>query len=339
MPRPLRIEYPGAIYHVMARGNHGCGVFRDNQDRHCWLETLAEACQKTGWRIHAYVLMGNHYHLLLQTPEPNLSVGMQWLQSTYTSRYNHRHRLLGHLFQGRFKAVVLDGSDEAYFQVASTYIHLNPARAKLIVIGRDKLKGYRWSSYPWFLSRRAPAWLCRDRVMGSVGLRPGQGRGYEAYMEARVLELAIKARRQELEADWKGLRRGWYLGGETFREELIGLLEKASEGRQRASHSGPARVAHDQAAGERLLRSGMRAIGLQDSELGKRRKGVPEKAALAWWLRQRTTVRLAWIAERLEMGHASRVSQAVARMRKRPSRRLKQLQRTLKRVELSQRDT
>jgi hypothetical protein len=241
--------------------------------------------------------------------------------------------LFGHLFQGRFKAVVLDGSDDAYFQVASTYIHLNPARAKLIVIGRDKLKRYRWSSYPWFLSGRAPDWLCRDQVMGSVGLRRGQGRGYEAYIEARVLELAIKARRQELEEDWNGLRRGWYLGGETFREQLIGLLEKASKGRQRASHSGPARVAHDQATGERLLRAGVTGIGLQIAELRKRSKGAPEKAALAWWLRQRTTVRLAWIAEQLEMGHASRVSQAVARMRNRPSRRLKQLRRILNQVE------
>jgi REP element-mobilizing transposase RayT len=99
MPRSLRIEYPGAIYHVMARGNHGCEVFRDHQDRHCWLETLGEACQKTGWRIHAYVLMGNHYHMLLETPEPNLSLGMQWLQSTYTSRYNHRHRLFGFIWK------------------------------------------------------------------------------------------------------------------------------------------------------------------------------------------------------------------------------------------------
>ena len=90
MARSLRIEYPGAVYHVMARGNQGRPIFRDNADRKLWLETLGEACLKTGWRVHAYVLMGNHYHLLLETPEPNLSAGMKWLQSTYTSRYNHR---------------------------------------------------------------------------------------------------------------------------------------------------------------------------------------------------------------------------------------------------------
>ena len=106
-------------------------------DRRGWLDTLAEASVKTGWRVHAYVLMDNHYHLLLETAEPNLSDGMKWLQSTYTSRHHRRHRKGGHLVQGRFKAVVLDGSDPQYVQVASTYIHLNPVRAGLIGSGRS----------------------------------------------------------------------------------------------------------------------------------------------------------------------------------------------------------
>src|SRR6516165_6697004 len=130
MPRPLRIEYPGALYHVMARGNQGRPVFRDDTDRQLWLETLGQACGKTGWRVHAYVLMGNHYHLLLETPEANLEAGMKWLQGTYTQRYNGRHKLFGHLFQGRYKAVLVDPQEkEGYFQVVSTYIHLTPARA------------------------------------------------------------------------------------------------------------------------------------------------------------------------------------------------------------------
>ena len=99
MARPLRIEYPGAVYHVMARGNHGQEIFKDDRDRHCFLETLGEACEKTGWTIHAYVLMGNHYHLLVETPEGNLVRGMKWVQGTYTQRYNSRQRLFGHLFQ------------------------------------------------------------------------------------------------------------------------------------------------------------------------------------------------------------------------------------------------
>ena len=147
MARSLRIEYAGAVYHAMARGNQGCPIFKDDQDRRNFLETLAEACEKTGWRIHAYVLMGNHYHLLVETPEGNLVAGMKWLQGTYTQRFNSRHKVFGHLFQGRYKAVIVDGTEADYFQVVSTYIHMNPARAKLIRVGQERLKRYRWSSY------------------------------------------------------------------------------------------------------------------------------------------------------------------------------------------------
>src|SRR6266536_3611266 len=131
MARPLRIQYPGAVYHVMARGNHGQEIFKDDRDRQCFLETLGEACEKTGWEIHAYVLMANHYHLLVETPEGNLVSGMKWVQGAYTQRYNSRHRLFGHLFQGRYKAVIVDGRDEDYFQVVSTYIHFEPRAGEI----------------------------------------------------------------------------------------------------------------------------------------------------------------------------------------------------------------
>ena len=134
MARALRIEYPGAVYHVMARGNQGGAIFKDDKDRQRFLETLGESAEKTGLLIHAYVLMGNHYHLLVETPEGNLVAGMKWLQATYTQRYNRRHRRFGHLFQGRYKAVIVDPQESAYFQVISTYIHLNPARASFIRI-------------------------------------------------------------------------------------------------------------------------------------------------------------------------------------------------------------
>ena len=112
------------------------------------MATLVEARRRTGWRIHAWALMGNHYHLLLETPEPNLVSGMKWLQGTYTQRYNSRHDLFGHLFQGRYQPVIVDGRREAnYFPVVGTCIHLNPAGAGLIRIGQERLKRDRWSSY------------------------------------------------------------------------------------------------------------------------------------------------------------------------------------------------
>ena len=127
MARSIRIEIAGALYHVLARGNRRESIYRDDDDRRFFLKTLAEACEMTGWRVHAWVLMGNHYHLLIQTPEPNLVVGMKWLQNTYTRRFNIRHRLWGRLFGDRYKAMPVE-NEGYYYETLVDYIHLNPAR-------------------------------------------------------------------------------------------------------------------------------------------------------------------------------------------------------------------
>jgi len=338
MARSLRIEYAGAVYHAMARGNQGGLIFQDDADRRCFLETLGEACQKTGWRIHAYVLMGNHYHLLVETAEANLVVGMKWLQGTYTQRYNSRHKVFGHLFQGRYKAVIVDGEEPDYFQVVSTYIHLNPARAGLIRVGEERLKGYRWSSYPWYLNRagKGPVWLRTQEVLGSLGFGPKETKGYEAYIEGRVLELASPAGRKEADQEWKALRRGWYVGGGGFLSRLEGCLDEVMEGRRRESHSGEAKATHDQAAAEGDLKRALVAFGLSEGGLQELPKNAPEKRVLAWWLRQRTTVSLRWLSERLAMGHFTRVSQAIGEVKDRPDRRLERLKGKLNRLESMQ---
>ena len=107
MARKPRVEYAGAVYHVMSRGNRRNLIFRDHRDKEIFMDTLEEACVRHGWRVHAFVLMDNHYHLLLETPEPNLVNGMKWFQGTYTQRVNSRHKEWGHLFQGRYKALVV----------------------------------------------------------------------------------------------------------------------------------------------------------------------------------------------------------------------------------------
>ena len=133
MPRQVRIEFEGAIYHVMCRGNRRQDIFEDDEDRKTFLRTLGEAAARCGWRIHAWVSMGNHYHLLIETPQANLVRGMTWLQTTYTVRYNTRHRVVGHLFGQRYKAVVVDPEmGGEYFRTLIDYIHLNPVRAGLV---------------------------------------------------------------------------------------------------------------------------------------------------------------------------------------------------------------
>ena len=147
MPRSVRIEYAGAFYHVMARGNRREDIFRDEDDRWFFLKGLGEACEMTGWRIHAWVLMSNHYHLFAETPEANLSAGMQWLQNAYTRRFNTRHRVWGRLFGDRYKAVLVEGGSGYYYETLLDYIHLNPVRAGLVKARRgESVLDHPWSS-------------------------------------------------------------------------------------------------------------------------------------------------------------------------------------------------
>jgi REP element-mobilizing transposase RayT len=158
MARKLRVQYPGAIYHVMNRGDRREPIFRDDADRRRFLETLAETCAKTGWQVHAACLMGNHFHLVVETPAANLVAGMKWFLGTYTARFNRRHRVFGHLFSGRYKAIVVDGSGNGYLRTVCDYVHLNPVRAKLLT-PEEPLRAYAWSTYGQYLlppGKRSP---------------------------------------------------------------------------------------------------------------------------------------------------------------------------------------
>jgi REP element-mobilizing transposase RayT len=171
MARKLRLEYEGAIYHVMNRGDRREPIFKDDVDRKRFLQTLAECCGKTDWQVHAWCLMDNHFHLVVETPKANLVAGMKWFLGTYTGRFNRRHKLFGHLFSGRYKALIVDGSGSGYLRTVCDYVHLNPVRAKLL--GKEqKLKAYEWSSYGEYLKKP------RRRV-GSEGQR-GRTEGIRA---------------------------------------------------------------------------------------------------------------------------------------------------------------
>lgn len=334
MARPLRIEFPGATFHVMARGNQGQKICLDDHDREMWLATLVQAWKRTGWLLHAWALMGNHYHLLLETPEPNLVAGMKWLQGTYTQRYNARHRKRGHLFQGRYRAVPVEAEAGIYLQTVSTYIHLNPARAKLIRIGEQKLWEYRWSSYPSYVKEAAPSWLRTERVLGSLGLPPEACAAYEAYMESRVLELGIKERRKELEAQWGSLRRGWYVGGAGFRKNLLDRVDQGAGANQQRRSSQADGQPHNQSRAEQMLEVGLGALGLRGADLSMLPKGQAEKLVLAWWLYGQTTVNRRWVAQRLYMGYETRVSQAASLVESSHQGPLKEMKEKLNRCDI-----
>src|SRR5213083_1201692 len=171
MARKLRVQYPDAIYHVMNRGDRREAIFKDDADRHRWVETLGECCQRTDWQVHAYCLMANHFHLVMETPKANLVGGMKWLLGTYTGRFNRRHKLFGHLFSGRYKSLIVDGSGSGYLRTVCEYVHMNPVRGKLLT-GEQRLREYRWSSFGEYLKPPAgrPGWLRVDRVLGETGI-------------------------------------------------------------------------------------------------------------------------------------------------------------------------
>jgi len=179
MARPLRVEYPGAFYHVINRGNAGEDIFKSLRDRDKFLEYLEAASSRFSLRIHTYCLMTNHYHLLVETPEANLSRAIQWINVSYAVYFNIKRRRRGHLFQGRFKSLLVDADE--YLKHLSRYIHLNPVRAKMVKSASE----YPWSSYPFFIGKlKMPEWLSGDRLLSQFGknLRAAR-KNYQAFVE------------------------------------------------------------------------------------------------------------------------------------------------------------
>lgn len=331
MPRSVRIQYPGAIYHAMCRGNNGQETFFTDDGRRLFLSTLTEACEQTGWRVHAYVLMSNHYHLLLETPEPNLVDGMRWFQGAYTQRFNAMFNRRGHLFQGRYKAIPVQTDPREgglqYFRQISTYIHLNPFRAKLCGAGLDHaLESYSWSSYPAYVgrTRKRPEWLVREKVLKSWGLVEGESgalMGYRRQLE-RMMNFEQDpdaGRRGEFEQQ---VKRGWFIGSEEFRERLNQLLEGRAEN---DSYRGTQRREHDLWEAERLLKEGLAELGLNEEEILASRSVRLEKQALAWLIVSHTAVTGKWLSERLRMGHPVNTSRAIGLFRQSKSREVRAL--------------
>jgi putative transposase len=300
MGRKLRVEYSGAIYHVMNRGDRRELIFVDDQDRWMFVETLGQACTKTGWEVQAYCLMPNHFHLVVETPRGNLVAGMKWFLGTYTSRFNRRHKLFGHLFSGRYKALIVDSSGKGYFKTVCDYVHLNPVRAQLI--GTEAaLRAYPWSSWPEYLRRpgKRPEWLRVRRLLGEYHIPKDSTAG------RRQLEACLEARRaDEAGTDYKGIRRGWFFGERKLKMELLEQMR----GGFGEHHEGEERWESAVEHAEGLVAEELRRLGWKPEELERRRKGDFDKVRIARRLRAETTMSRKWIAERLRMGSASMVA-------------------------------
>jgi REP element-mobilizing transposase RayT len=211
MARPLRIEYDGALYHLTSRGNERKAIFRDDTDRKLFLSTLAQGVERFHWLCHAYCLMDNHYHLVVETPEANLSKGMRQLNGVYTQGFNRRHHRVGHLFQGRFKGILVQ--KDSHFLEVCRYVVLNPVAAGMVKHPGE----WAWSSYRATAGQSAPAsWLMVDEVLSQFGHRRGLAqKKYRQFVNEGIGRPSI----------WEQLEAQSLLGEEGFAEALKGHVK------------------------------------------------------------------------------------------------------------------
>ncbi|MGD8337895.1 MAG: transposase [Desulfobacterales bacterium] len=206
MARQLRIEYEGATYHVLSRGNDQQAIFLSDNDRNTFLSTLGRMSERFEVDIIAFVLMDNHYHLLLRTNRSNLSKSMQWLGTTYTTIFNLRHSKKGHLFQGRFKSILVE--NEPYLVQLSCYIHRNPLRAGMV----QRLIDYPWSSYPAYAyNRRCPHWLKTDLILSQIGTENTRSKAYRGKVQRYA---------DEKKSIWEEVKHGIIFGSQAFVDRI-----------------------------------------------------------------------------------------------------------------------
>jgi putative transposase len=301
MARPLRIEYPGAYYHVTSRGNERKAIFRDDQDRENCLELLGRCVEEFHLRLHCYVLLSNHYHLLVETPKGGLNRALRYLNGVYTQTFNRRHKRVGHLFQGRYKAILVD--KESYLLELSRYVHLNSWRLKKSL---DPFS-FRWSSLAAYVGRTGtPKWLTVTEVLAYFG---NQGkRGYK--------EFIIDGMKSGFKTPWDEVRGQAMIGSEDFVEEVA------------SKHLGSRQIKGGEESGlrelvgisaEEVLDEVARYFRITSQEVRHReQKYTDARYVASLMLRRYCLMSLREIGERVGL-HYSAVGNAVRQIRERPT--------------------
>jgi putative transposase len=286
MARRLRIQYPGAIYHLMVRGNGRRGIVRDDADRDRVVEYLGRAAVRCSWRVYAFVVTSNHLHVVLKTPEPNLARGMQSFLSAYANAWSRRHRFNGQVFQDRYRTELIE--DESYLWTVTRYVHLNPVRARIV----ENPATWKWSSYPGYVrDRQRLEWVAYDELLASWAGELGGSSSEPATAYRRYVAAGLSLKR---ESPWAGAYHGWILGSQKFVDRIRAMANKQPQ-RDRRREARRARG---------LTIARVREVvcgeyGIEASELSQRGSRHPARAAMAHLARRHTAATNGELTENL----------------------------------------
>ena len=301
MARRPRIEFAGAIYHVLNRGNYRADLFESAGAAQAFVECLFQTCERMGWRLHAYCVMRNHYHLAVETPRGNLVGGVHWLQSTFGNRFNRFRGEHGRAFQGRYQAILVEPG--LHLARLVNYIHLNPVRAHLVTL--DQLAQFRWSSYRYFTRHAGarPSFLeCRD-WLHALGELTDSPQGWRAYHD-HLVWLMADDRRQKEEA-FERMSCGWVYGGEDFQKNLVTEFKKMIG----AKDWGGVEVDEiNRVEWKRRMLEALRVLGRDLAAAKTEPKSAAWKIAVATWLKRQTNISNRWLGDQLHMGAPDAVS-------------------------------
>lgn len=303
MPRKLRLETEGGIYHVINRGNYRGDIFRSDKAKTAFLKTVGEACEKCGWVVHAWCVMSNHYHLALETPRGNLAEGMQWLQGTFARRYNSLRSESGHLFQGRYKSLAVEPSG---LGALCHYIHLNPIRAKICTLAT--LAQWPWSSLHGLSQpKQRSKWYNPEVALTQAGDFADTASGRRKYLEYLAWLSEDKPAQKAL--NFARMSKGWAIGSIEFKKNLVAEHKEAARAiKQNQTEWREIK----EAMLEDVLTDLLAKLGKQRGDLKREGKSVPWKLALAAAMKARTVATNRWLSEQLHMGNLHEVSRKVS---------------------------
>jgi REP element-mobilizing transposase RayT len=295
---------------VLNRGNYRADLFKTEKTKAAFEACLFAACQKSGWVLHAFVIMRNHYHLALETPEGNLVSGMQWLQATFANRFNKLRGERGHLFQGRYKALLVEEGEP--LGMVCHYLHLNPVRAGVGPV--ERLGEYRYSSYYYLRRPKArPSFLQFETVLAEAGGLADNPAGWNSYADYLAWQVAEGPAGKS--RAYVSLSQGWALGSAEFKKTLV--KDHALAADSRAWESQGAREIRQQ-TWESLFRRALTTLNRKESELAIGPKSAPWKVAMATFLKERTQASNPWLAQRLGMQRPMYVSRLISAARRSP---------------------